>query len=298
MIGNYHTHCRYCDGFGEPEDFVKSAIKSGLTSYGFSSHAPLGNYSSSLMSHKSLHDYVNEISRLKKKYRSRIQIFLGLEIDYIPGVMGPDSDIFKKFELDYTIGAVHYVDFLKNGLPMGIDKSTSDFVNNIGEVYSGNVQSACKRYFKLIRKMVQEQPPTIVAHLDKMCKHNIDNCFFSEDADWYNDEVDKTLDVIHDSNSVIEFNTRGLYIGEQFRPYPSLKILKKIKTMEIPLMINTDAHRPDEVVKGYKDALKIINEIGFTSLAHIEKGGVVKITDNGSAMTCSSGTNESNSPLS
>lgn len=267
MIANYHTHCKYCDGLGEPEEFAKAAIEQGLSIYGFSCHAPLGKYPCSLMDPRHLNVYAQEIRRLKKKYENQITILLGLEIDYVSGVMGPHSAIFQNIELDYTIGAVHYIDFFENGLPMSVDRSTAIFQKGLREVFANNYKKLYKRYFRLIRKMLREQPPDIIAHIDKISRHNIDNVYFSEKESWYSEEVDKTLCSIKDAGTIIEFNTRGLYSSKHPRPYPSLAILKKIHEMDLPLMINTDAHKPDEIKKGYNDALKIVKKIGFESVA-------------------------------
>lgn len=40
-LTNYHSHCLYCDGRANMEDFIRFAISEGFSSYGISSHAPL-----------------------------------------------------------------------------------------------------------------------------------------------------------------------------------------------------------------------------------------------------------------
>ena len=40
-LTNYHSHCLYCDGRANMDDFIRFAISEGFTSYGISSHAPL-----------------------------------------------------------------------------------------------------------------------------------------------------------------------------------------------------------------------------------------------------------------
>ena len=36
-LTNYHSHCLYCDGRANMEDFIRFAISEGFTSYGISS---------------------------------------------------------------------------------------------------------------------------------------------------------------------------------------------------------------------------------------------------------------------
>ena len=38
MLTNYHTHTRFSDGKGEPEEFVLQALKLGFDALGFSEH--------------------------------------------------------------------------------------------------------------------------------------------------------------------------------------------------------------------------------------------------------------------
>ena len=38
---NYHIHSNYCDGKNSLEEMVQAAIQEGLTSIGFTGHAPL-----------------------------------------------------------------------------------------------------------------------------------------------------------------------------------------------------------------------------------------------------------------
>ena len=36
-LTNYHSHCLYCDGRANMDDFIRFAISEGFTSYGISS---------------------------------------------------------------------------------------------------------------------------------------------------------------------------------------------------------------------------------------------------------------------
>jgi len=67
-LTNYHSHCLYCDGRANMEDFIRFAISEGFTSYGISSHAPLPFSTAWTMEWDRMDDYLSEFSRLKKKY--------------------------------------------------------------------------------------------------------------------------------------------------------------------------------------------------------------------------------------
>ena len=83
MDSNFHSHCTFCDGRSHPEDFVKFAVARGFRAYGFSSHAPLPFETSWNMTKDDMPEYLAEIDRLKKKYERKIELYVGLEIDYL-----------------------------------------------------------------------------------------------------------------------------------------------------------------------------------------------------------------------
>lgn len=66
---NFHTHCCFCDGKGEPEDYVRKAIELNFSSLGFSSHAPLEIPSNWNMKKEKLSEYISCIKALKEKYK-------------------------------------------------------------------------------------------------------------------------------------------------------------------------------------------------------------------------------------
>lgn len=82
-LTNYHSHSLYCDGRAGMEDFVRFALSEGFTSYGFSSHAPLPFSTAWTMEWDIMDDYLSEFHRLKEKYAGRIELYIGLEIDYL-----------------------------------------------------------------------------------------------------------------------------------------------------------------------------------------------------------------------
>ena len=100
ILSNYHSHCIFCDGRSSMEDFIRFAIAKGVTKYGFSSHAPLPFHTSWNMDLDDLAYYKLEFFRLKEKYVSEIELFLGLEVDYIQDVIDAHSDLYDTPDFD------------------------------------------------------------------------------------------------------------------------------------------------------------------------------------------------------
>src|SRR5258708_16429339 len=99
MWSNFHTHSTYCDGKASLKDIVEVG-RGRVQCLGFSSHASVPFDCSWTMKRDAVDLYISEINSLKK-LNPEIEIYAGVEVDFIPGVTGP-----RHFpdQLDYTIG--------------------------------------------------------------------------------------------------------------------------------------------------------------------------------------------------
>lgn len=260
---NYHSHCNYCDGTAMMEEYLQEAINQKLKVYGFSCHAPLTLPVKWCMKYENVYKYLEEAQYLKKKYKDLLQVYIGMEVDFIPYLSGPGNDFIKSLRLDYVIGSVHFVDQLPGGMYWEIDGPTKTFEDGLETLFKGNIKKAIKRYFELIRKMAEKQKPEIVGHLDKIKIHNQKKKFFEEDEKWYRNEVVKTLKSLAHSGLILEVNTRGVYKQKTETTYPSPWVLEQAREMKIPVTINSDAHVPEEVSKNFISTAQMLKKIGF-----------------------------------
>ena len=186
---DFHTHCHFCDGLAEPQHYAAEAVKQGVSALGFSSHAPFPLATSWHMAGKDLSHYCQTIRSLQQAYAEKLPLFLGLEIDFIPGIVSPKSAIFQPLGLDYTIGAVHFVGRDKTGRPWGIDDDQVSFAQGLTEIYAGNIRKVVELYYGLVRDMLRETSPDVTAHLDLIKKNNPKEMYFSEGEDWYRQAI-------------------------------------------------------------------------------------------------------------
>ena len=105
-LTNYHSHCDFCDGHAPMELFVREAVKEGFSSYGVSSHAPFPVQNGCNMQKEKMTAYLEEFRRLKQLYSSEIDLYIGLEIDFLDDSFNPSIDYFQSLPLDYRIGSV------------------------------------------------------------------------------------------------------------------------------------------------------------------------------------------------
>lgn len=268
---NFHTHTTWCDGKSTIPELAQVAIERGMSAIGFSSHAPLPFPCSWCIQPDKLDGYLNEIAAVKLS--SPIPVYAGLEVDYVPGLIGPAA--FKS-RLDYTIGSIHFVDG-ENEFRWEADTSVDLFRTGLNRVFKSDVRRAVCRYFQLMREMLMTSTPDILGHMDRIKMHNTVEFFFDEQAVWYCDELVHTLEVARDSGVVIEVNTRGLYKKRSVESYPGTFALRKIRELGIPVMLASDAHHADELFNHFSEVSRELWNLGFRNFRNPGSSGWTEV---------------------
>lgn len=238
------------------EDFVKFAIAKGMTKYGFSSHAPLPFHTSWNMNLEDLPYYKKEFYRLKEKYAGEIELFLGLEVDYIEGVFDAETELYSMDDFEYKIGSVHYLDPLPEGGFFSVDGKFYNFQKNLDAIYSGDIRRATERYFEISSNMVRKGGFEIVGHLDKISQNGMNCAGFDISEKWYIDLVSSYLELIKEQGMTVEINTKSyLSLGIT---YPDVQFFPLLKELEIPVIVNSDCHYPDKVMDGFEEVYELL----------------------------------------
>lgn len=260
-------HSHYCDGKGPVSEYVDRAAELQMPSVGMSSHAPLPFPSSWCMKPDRFEHYCQTLQLFKAS--ASIQLYSGLEVDYIPDVISP-SDFSKS--LDYTIGSIHFVDQLPDGTHWEIDGLHTLFLEGYEKIFRKDIRAVMERYFELTREMIHKACPTIIGHLDKIKIQNSGNCFFDEKDNWYQQAIKRTIDVIADSGAIIEVNTRGIYQRKSIETYPGARALEYIHARNIPVTLSSDAHHPDDLANQFQETATMLHAIGFRELSVLHDG--------------------------
>lgn len=264
---NYHSHTHYCDGKNHPQEYIKSAIEQGLAAYGYSSHAPIGFNTDWCVKEAELDNYVKDVEQIKQDYSDRIEIYLGLEVDYIPGVASWQKAAYRdRHNFDFFIGSIHFVDSLPDGTHWNIDHTKEKFDFGLDKIFNGDFRLASERFYALTRQMIVEDKPDVVGHLDKIKMYNKHGEYFQGDEAWYKEQVMGTLEVVKNAGTIVEVNTRGFYRYGQDELYPSQWIIKEMANMDIPIMLNSDAHECHELIEGFEYAARELSTLGVRKL--------------------------------
>ena len=113
MLINMHTHTTRCQhAKGTDEEYVRNAIDTGLDVLGFSDHAPYlfreGYVSPIRMRADELKGYVDSILDLKEKYKGKIDIYCGLEMEYFAEYFDKTMEFIEQYPIDYFILGQHF----------------------------------------------------------------------------------------------------------------------------------------------------------------------------------------------
>ena len=275
---NLHTHSRFCDGKGEPEEYILAAIEKGFQTLGFSSHAPVSfpnNFA--IRNDDELRNYCMTIRNLKEKYQDRLAVYLALEMDYIEGYNNDFKYVKEKFGLDYTIGSVHLVRNAGQEKLWFIDGArTETYDEGLAQIFDGDVKKAVTVYYEQVSMMLTDSRPDILGHFDEIKMHNNDR-YFKEDEPWYRDLIMDLLGLILKTGVIPEVNTRGIYKKRSRDLYPGVWILKEMKKMNIPVTLSADAHHPSEIDGYYAETIDILKDIGYRSVVSFKNGDWTEI---------------------
>lgn len=242
MIANYHTHtprCRHAEG--TEEEYVQAAINGGLKILGFSDHTPYwfpGDYYSTMrMFPDQLEEYCNAVRTAQKQYAGKLQIHLGLEVEYYPAYFGELLSRLRDQGIEYFLLGQHWVG------------------NEIGESYCGRPtedEALLRRYCDQVMEAMHTGMFTYVAHPDLIN--------FVGDEKIYREHVRRLCKEAKNCDIPLEINLLGIGTG---RNYPNRLFWEVAAEENCDCIIGCDAHTPGAIVKASAEqkALKLARDL-------------------------------------
>ena len=268
-LTNYHSHCSFCDGRAPLEEFVKEAISQGFYSYGVSSHAPLPFPTQWTMKWGQMEAYLDEFKNLRSKYADEIELYVGLEIDYLNEESNPSVARFTELPLDYRIGSVHLL-YDAAGEVVDIDCSPAVFKERVDRHFNGDVLRVIRMYFDRLFRMVELGGFDILGHADKM--HYNASCYHPGllDEPWYEALMKDYFSLVASRGYLVEINTKAYDSLGTF--YPNSRYWELMKEYQIKILVNSDAHYPERINAGRMEALRLLQAKGFATVAELHQG--------------------------
>jgi len=240
-LHNHTTRCNHAEN--TIDEYIEQAITLGIDIYGFSEHAPMDFDQHYRLKFEEMIFYEKEILEAKERYKNKIEILLGYEVDYLAGHI--DERVLNA-KVDYLIGSVHF-----------IDKWGFDNPEFIGGWENREIDNIYKEYFEAIEAMAKSEKFDIVGHFDLI---KVFKFLPKQDIRILAKEA---LHAIKKSNMVLEINSAGLRkpIKEM---YPSKILLQEAYALNIPITFSSDAHSVNQVGLFYNETTQIAKETGYT----------------------------------
>lgn len=250
MIANYHTHTWRCNhATGWEEDYVQAALARNFEIMGFSDHTPYcfpEGYSSSFrMELNQLQDYCDVVHKLQKEYAGRIQLPLGVEMEYYPAYFEETRKVLVDAGIEYMLLGQHFVG------------------DEIGEHYSGKVTgdaAILKRYCAQAMAGMNTGYFTYLAHPDLIHFKGYDKV--------YREQMRHLCREARSCGIPLEVNMLGSWSG---RNYPNPVFWELAAEEGCQVIIGCDAHAPEHLLREdtEKKLLAMVRHYGLPLLEKI-----------------------------
>ena len=261
-----HTHTCFCDGADDVESCCQAAYKKGLVSLGFSAHAPvtrkMGIRTAWHLPDEKLNEYTDTVRAAQKRWEGKLPIYLGLEVEFISGIMGPADSDYRTMGLDFIIASVHYV-IPPKGEPFTVDDSMENVDKGIRECYGGDPTGMVEAYWDAEEAMIRAGSFDLLGHPDLIRKNNTGQCLFPEDDKYYR-RANSIAVLMAETQVRAELNTGGMNRGKTKDCYPSSRFLTFFHEQGVPMVINADAHRAEDLDGHYEVARQTLLAAGYT----------------------------------
>lgn len=234
MKHNYHSHTTFCNHSSwEAEDLIKEAIKQGFETFGISEHIFLPERKNEfrLKSKERTFEYINEVSRLKEKYKDQINVLIGIEVEVNHSSTGKVLlDHIKETSsypgVEYTIVGHHYYsDSTYTAEVKPTRKLLEDYVNDLETIFK-NVKIA------------------YLAHPDLIVQGNNG---WDENMEW---ALDKIIDLSIKYDIPLGININAIYLNKL---YPTKQFWMMVGKKGAKAILELDTHSPNSFKQEYID---------------------------------------------
>jgi len=248
LLYESHCHTPLCKhAHGEPVEYAAAALERGLRGIIFTCHCPLPDRISYAvrMAPEEFDRYVAMIGDAREKFAGRLDVRLGLESDYYPGVEPWLEKLHARAPLHHVIGSVH-----------------PQVPEYVAKFFTGDWFAYQQTYFDHLARSAESGLFDTLAHPDLIKNEAPAEWDFTRIQPF----IERALDRIAKTGVAMELNTSGANKAiREINPSPTM--LRLMRARNIPVVLGADAHRPARVGDGYTSALHTLQEAGYTEVS-------------------------------
>jgi len=188
--------------------------------------------------------YVAMVENARQEWMGRVDIRLGIESDYIPGMEPWLETLHGMAEFHHVLGSVH--------------PHLEDYRDRF---YTGDFAAYEETYFDHLAMAAETGLFDTIAHPDLVKRVSPDQWDLMRAMG----SICLSLDRIARAGTAMELNTSGLNT-ECGEIYPNKPMLSEMLKRNIPVVLGADAHDPGRVAADFENALDILSCVGYTHI--------------------------------
>jgi histidinol-phosphatase (PHP family) len=261
MVADHHVHTGFCPhATGEPRACVERALSLGMTELGFAEHLPFPPgwrprhevTDDWAMSWDQVDAYCATVQDLAREYAADVRIVLGIEVDYLDDAVEQTAAAVAAYPFEYVVGSVHIVG----------DRFAFDHPDLRGELEEYGLDRIWLESLALVERAAASGLFDVIGHLDHAGKFGPPG-----DEDAVHEAAVRALRAVAAAGMTLELNTAGW--RKAGRPFPEPGLLAAARGLGIPLVVGSDAHRPQEVGADFARAVETARAAGYSELRRL-----------------------------
>lgn len=248
LLYESHCHTPLCKhAIGWPTEYAAVAEQRGLKGVIITCHAPLPDNLGidHRMGPEEFDRYVELVAAARAEFAGRVDVRLGLESDYFPGIEAWAEKLHARVPLHHVLGSVHM-----------------QVTHYKARYFTGDVFAYQQLYFEHLAESAETGLFDTLAHPDLVKNEAPDAWEFARIRPF----IERALDRIARTGVAMEINTSGLNKAlPEMNPGPLM--LRMMRERNIPVVIGADAHRPSRVGDRYEEALTHLEHAGYSHVS-------------------------------
>lgn len=199
----------------------------------------------------SIEQYLEAVRRMQDK---GYPISLGVEADFFPGGEAELKALLDRYELDYVIGSVHFVD------GWGFDNPE---VKHLFE--QRDLLELYRHGFEHVKQAARSGLFDIIAHLDNLKVFN-----YRPDESLMQELYDDVAATLKAADVASEINTGLAYRYPVKEMCPSPSFLSRLHAHGVPITLSSDSHFPDDIGTMLDEAAELARATGYREIVYFK----------------------------
>jgi len=246
ILVDSHMHTPLCKhASGDPEQYAEVAERRGLRGVIMTCHNPVLNWGPHVrMEMNEFQTYLSIVEKARVKMLGRVEVLVGLESDFAPGMEAYLEKLHASAPLNYVLGSIH-----------------PQLAEYRERYFKGDAIEFQRTYFTHLAEAAETGLFDCLSHPDL-----VKNIFpRTWDLDVMLEHICVCLDRIAKTGMAMELNTSGLQKAiEEMNPGPVM--LREMNKRNIPVVIGSDSHAPRRVGDDFGMACDLLTAAGYLEI--------------------------------